>query len=435
MSEYKLVLGLEIHIHVKTETGMFCRCKADIYGAEPNTHVCPVCLGLPGALPIPNLEAIKATQKLGIALNSTLNKESMFERKHYFYPDLPKGYQISQYKQPLCVGGYLDLKSGKRVEINRIHIEEDTAKSFHENGKTLIDYNMSGAPLMELVTEPCFETVEEAVEFCKQIQNIVRFLEISDADMEKAQMRLEPNISMRTIEMQQSNELPKYKVEVKNINSFRFMEKAVKAEMERQSELLSKGETPLQENRGYIEATGKTVSQRSKEEAHDYRYFPEPDIPPMIFDDIYFAELKSDMKELPTQIAKRLIDTYKVSANSAEMLVEAYGKEMVTKFEAIVSKGIDATKAVNTLLNKKDFQTLTVEEFISKLSQESDKVSDEDILVPVVQKVISENSKAVTDYKSGNLNSLQFLIGMVMRETKGKADANTIKELLLKQLT
>ncbi len=434
MSDYKLVLGLEIHIHVKTKTGMFCRCDADIFGAEPNTHVCPVCLGLPGALPIPNLDAVKATQKLGMALQSTLNKNSKFERKHYFYPDLPKGYQISQYEQPLCVGGYLDLKNGKRVLLNRIHIEEDTAKSFHENGKTLIDYNMSGSPLMEIVTEPCFDNVEDAVEFCKQIQNIVRFLEISEADMEKAQMRLEPNISMRTTEMASANELPKYKVEIKNINSFRFMEKAVKAEIERQSEMLARGETPLQENRGYVEATGKTISQRSKEEAHDYRYFPEPDIPPMTFDDAYFADLKSQLRELPSQMIDRLVAQYSIAKNSAEMLVEAFGKEMVEKYEVIVSKGVDATKALNTLLNKKEFSHLSVDEFISKLNDSESKVSDEDTLLPIIQKVISTNEKAVVDFKSGNENSLQFLIGMVMRETKGKADATLVSELLKKNL-
>src|SRR3989344_6138652 len=274
MTEYKLVLGLEVHIHLKTETKMFCACDSNIYEAEPNTHVCPVCLGLPGALPVPNFEAIKKTQVLGLALDSILNKESRFDRKHYFYPDLPKGFQISQYKQPLCEGGEIELDSGNKVSLERIHLEEDTAKSFHENGRTLIDFNKSGMPLVEIVTKPVFKTVGESVEFCKKIQDIIRYLEIGDADMEKGQMRLEANISIRTEEMEKKGILPEYKVEIKNINSFRFMEKAVRAEIQRQKDLWDKGTMPVQANRGYDEDSGVTVSQREKEEAHDYRYFP-----------------------------------------------------------------------------------------------------------------------------------------------------------------
>ncbi|MFC1755958.1 Asp-tRNA(Asn)/Glu-tRNA(Gln) amidotransferase subunit GatB [Patescibacteria group bacterium] len=302
--KYKLVLGLEIHLHLKTDRKMFCRCDADVYGKEPNTHTCPTCLGLPGALPVPNPEAIKKTQILGLALNSEINKDSRFDRKHYFYPDLPKGYQISQYKQPFCVGGHLELSNGKKAEIERVHLEEDTAKSMHEGDKTLVDFNLSSMPLVEIVTKPTFTTIEDAVEFSKKIQSMVRELGLGDTDMEKGQMRLEPNISLRTQEMEDADELPEYKVEIKNINSFRFMEKAVTAEVIRQRELLESGETPIQENRGYNEEKKTTVGQRSKEQAHDYRYFPEPDIPPMEFDKDYLDEVEKEFKELEKNLIK-----------------------------------------------------------------------------------------------------------------------------------
>ncbi|KKS72921.1 MAG: Aspartyl/glutamyl-tRNA(Asn/Gln) amidotransferase subunit B [candidate division WWE3 bacterium GW2011_GWD1_42_70] len=218
LGKYKLVVGMEVHIQPKTEQKMFCGCDANIWGAEPNTHTCPTCLGLPGALPVPNLEGVKKAQMLGLALNCTLNSDSRFDRKHYFYPDLPKGYQISQYKQPLCENGKLLLESGDTADIERVHLEEDVAKSFHEGGKTLVDFNKSGLPLIEVVTRPCFRSIEDAVDYCKKLQVICRYLGISEADMEKGQMRLEANISLRTGEMEEKDELSPYKVEVKNMN-------------------------------------------------------------------------------------------------------------------------------------------------------------------------------------------------------------------------
>jgi len=235
--EYKLALGLEVHLHLKTAKKMFCGCDADIYGKEPNTHVCPTCLGLPGALPVPNFDAVKMTQLLGLGLNCTLNNNSHFDRKHYFYPDLPKGYQISQYKQPLCENGFLILDSGEKIEIERVHLEEDTAKSFHEGGKTLIDFNKSGMPLVEIVTRPVFKTVVDAVAFSKKIQDIVRVLKVSDADMEKGHFRCDANVSVTAI----SNvKFPMSKlgvpVEIKNLNSFLMVEKALAYEIKRQTE-------------------------------------------------------------------------------------------------------------------------------------------------------------------------------------------------------
>lgn len=431
INNYKLVLGLEIHLHLRTATKMFCGCSADIYDAEPNTHTCPVCLGLPGALPVPNGEAVKKTQILGLALECHLNEKSRFDRKHYFYPDLPKGYQISQYKQPLCEGGELRLDSGEVAKLERIHLEEDTAKSFHENHKTLIDFNKGGMPLVEIVTTPCFHSVEDAVDFCKKIQDIVRFLDLGDVDMEKGQMRLEANISMRTLEMEERSELPKYKVEVKNINSFRFMAKAVKAEMIRQAEILAGGGEVKQENRGWNETTGTTVSQRDKEEAHDYRYFPEPDIPPMSFTKKYFDDLKKSLPELPEQRKLTLVNNYGLNDNLSRILSTSASSHLYNKFNEFVGKGLDASLTANYLVNKKGFADMNFEEFKTKLDEEKNKISSDMDLSPMIDSVLKRNPKAVEDYKKGKASSLEFLVGMVMRETRGKADANRVREELL----
>jgi aspartyl-tRNA(Asn)/glutamyl-tRNA(Gln) amidotransferase subunit B len=429
----KLVLGLEIHLHLKTKNKMFCGCSADIWEKEHNSLTCPVCLGLPGALPVPNKEAIKKTQMLGLALGCELNKKSNFDRKHYFYPDLPKGYQISQYKDPFCVGGFVDLDSGFKAEIERIHLEEDVAKSFHEKNRTLLDFNKSGMPLVEIVTKPVFNNVEDAVDFCKKIQQMVRFLGIGDVDMEKGQMRLEANISLRTAEMEQKGEFHNYKVEVKNINSFRFMEKAVLAEIERQSEVFASGQMPTQENRGFDENIGKTVAQRTKEEAHDYRYFPEPDIPPMGFDDSYIEELKSLVPELPHEIKNRLATDYGIRDMDALVLVEKLGMDFVKKFENYVGLGLDAQKSASALINRPETHGMSESEFENYISGGTVEI-EEERLVEIIKKVIDENPGAVEDYKNGKENSVQFLFGQIMRETKGKADPKITIPLIKRYL-
>jgi len=379
MSNYRLVLGLEIHWQPNTTRKMFCRCSTDIWKKEPNTRTCPTCLGLPGALPVPNLDAVRKTQLLGIALGCKINERSKFDRKHYFYPDLPKGYQISQYKEPLCFGGGLGV-----AELERIHLEEDTAKSIHKNDHTLVNFNTSGMPLIEIVTKPCFTTVEDAVVFSKSVQKLVRDLGLGDVAMEKGQMRLEPNISLRTMEMEEKGELPQYKVEIKNINSFKFMKKAVKAEINRQTKLLDSGATLMQENRGYNEHTGTTVSQRSKESAHDYRYFPEPDIPPMVFDNKYLEDLQNEYENI---------------------------KKLVEK------------SAANVVINKRDPKELF-----------DTKISDENELGKLVKEVISVNPDVVKVYKAGKENALQFLVGQIMSKTKGRADVKTVLKLFKKSL-
>ena len=416
---YKLVLGLEIHLHLRTKRKMFCRCSADIWEKEANSITCPVCLGLPGALPVPNEDAVRKTQLLGLALGCNLNQNSKFDRKHYFYPDLPKGYQISQYKEPLCLGGQVELDSGFFADIERIHLEEDVAKSFHEDDRTLLDFNKSGMPLVEIVTKPVFSNTSDAVDFCKKIQQTVRFLDIGDVDMEKGQMRLEANISLRTQEMEKRGELFNYKVEVKNINSFRFMEKAVIAEIERQLQVFEKGEMPIQENRGYNETTGKTVPQRTKEDAKDYRYFPEPDIPPMVFSNGYINELKKELPELPHMIKKRLVQNYGIKISESIVLVDNFGMEIVNKFEEFTKKGLDSKKLASALINKKETRLWTFDKFKDYL-QVPDESIDENALRDLIIKVMENNPKAVEDYKNGKESSIQFLFGQIMRETGGK---------------
>lgn len=416
---YKLVLGLEIHLHLRTKRKMFCRCSADIWEKEANSITCPVCLGLPGALPVPNEDAVRKTQLLGLALGCNLNQNSKFDRKHYFYPDLPKGYQISQYKEPLCLGGQVELDSGFFADIERIHLEEDVAKSFHEDDRTLLDFNKSGMPLVEIVTKPVFSNTSDAVDFCKKIQQTVRFLDIGDVDMEKGQMRLEANISLRTQEMEKRGELFTYKVEVKNINSFKFMEKAVIAEIERQLQVFEKGEMPIQENRGYNETTGKTVPQRTKEDAKDYRYFPEPDIPPMVFSNGYINGLKKELPELPHMIKKRLVQNYGIKMSESVVLVDNFGMEIVNKFEEFTKKGLDSKKLASALINKKETHLWTFDKFKDYL-QVPDESIDENALRDLIIKVMENNPKAVEDYKNGKESSIQFLFGQIMRETGGK---------------
>jgi len=308
MTSYQPVIGLEVHLQSKTNSKMFCSCDANYFGKEPNTTVCPVCLGLPGALPTINKKAIDLCLKLAIALNCKINRLTKFDRKNYFYPDLPKGYQITQYDLPIGYDGFLEIdvdKDSRRIRIARVHQEEDTGKSIHEGDFTLLDFNKSGVALIEIVTMPDFTEVKEVIEYAKELKRIVRYLDISNADMEKGQMRFELNISLREAG---SSELPDYKVEVKNIGSISVLEKVINFEIKRQSELLDKGEKPAQETRGIRDMTGATVSQRFKEGSSDYIYFPEPDLPPIEFDDKLIQSISLQIIELPRVKRDRLIN-------------------------------------------------------------------------------------------------------------------------------
>ena len=427
MSKYQPVIGLEIHVELKTKSKMFCQCDADYFGKEPNTNTCPVCLGLPGALPVPNKKAIEWTIKIAQALGCKINQVSKFDRKHYFYPDLPKGYQISQYDEPIGLGGSL-----RGFNITRVHLEEDTGKLSHSGDETLVDFNRSSVPLVETVTEPDFENSDDVKAFLEELQVVIRYLDVSDADMEKGSMRLEPNISLRK---KGEKGLPNYKVEVKNINSFKFVKKAIEYEIKRQTEILDRGETPAQETRGWDENKSKTFSQRSKEDAHDYRYFPEPDIPPLTFESNYLKELKSEMPELPAQKLKRYINELGIKEQDAFILTR--DKKLADYFEEIISKTkLNSQNIANLIINKKIPTDISPEEFIKRASSQSaPKQTDQTALNSAIDTILSHNQKAVDEYKSGKENVAMFLVGQVMREMKGQADATLVKELLIKKLT
>lgn len=461
---YKPVIGLEVHVELKTKSKMFCGCSADYFGQKPNTHTCPVCLGLPGALPVPNKKAIEWCVMIGQALNCDINKFSKFDRKNYFYPDLAKGYQISQYDKPFCVNGWINIAgrtsqievskngeqqatSDKRIRIRRVHMEEDTAKLTHQVENSLIDFNRSGVPLVEIVTEPDFESSSEVVEYLKKLQQIVRYLGVSDADMDKGNMRLEPNISLargtsqvalsNNDERKTKSELPKYKVEVKNINSFRFVEKAIEYEIKRQAEILDSGKTPVQETRGWNETKNATVSQRLKEEANDYRYFPEPDIPPIRWTEFQISNFKSQIGELPDAKLNRFIKDFNLSKYDAEILTREI--DMANYFEKSVKVGktfnISPKQIANTTINKKiDIEKILPAELIRNIISSKKTVDmDEDKLIEIINKTLSENQKAVTDYKSGKIQVIGFLLGKIKQHFP-TADTNQIKSALERYL-
>lgn len=437
--KYFPVIGLEVHVELNTKSKMFCGCSADYFGQKPNTHTCPVCLGHPGALPVPNKKAIESCIKIGLALNCDIPVFSKFDRKNYFYPDLAKGYQISQYDQPFAQNGWIKLSNGKKIGITRVHMEEDTGKLIHEkvNGEnvSLIDFNRSGVPLVEIVTEPDFDDAEDVREYLQKLQQIVRYLGVSSADMDKGNMRLEPNISLRK---KGEKDLPNYKVEVKNINSFGFVVKAIKSELERQEKILNDGKTPLQETRGYVEKSSSTVSQRSKEDAQDYRYFPEPDIPPLRWTINFIDGLKNKMPELPQEKENRFIKEYKISSYNASLLTK--DKSLADFFENCAIDGkefeINPKPIADYLINKKIVpEKQTPAEIIKKI-KESSKVDeiDNEKLEKIIQEVLKKNPKAIEDYKSGKENAIMFLLGEVIREYKARIDTNIVKESLLSKL-
>ncbi len=479
MSEYNPTIGLEIHAELKTRTKMFCDSLNDSEEQHPNINVCPVCLGHPGTLPVPNKQAIEHVIKVGLALGSEISESTKFDRKNYFYPDLPKAYQISQYDKPLVTGGTL-----KNVRIRRVHLEEDTANLAHADGASLVDYNRSGVPLMELVTEPDFTSADQVADFARELQLILRYLGVSDANMEKGEMRIEANVSLNM----------GTKVELKNINSFKAVHDAVEYELKRQEEALKTGEAITQQTRGWDEIKQKTIIQRSKEEAHDYRYFPEPDIPPFetkVFD---LDQLKAALEELPAQKRVRFMNEYGLDEKQTELLVgdpamADYFEEAASELQEFLADGQDgadgtgeASKAgINTLYNYltsdlrgllnqngtpssytkvlpehlahlagfieqkkitsrqakdmlvKMFETGADPEEIMK-SESIGIVSDEGEIEAVVLAVIAEHHAAVADYKAGKKASLQFLIGKAMSTLKGKARPDMLKDLFERNL-
>jgi aspartyl-tRNA(Asn)/glutamyl-tRNA(Gln) amidotransferase subunit B len=439
MSKYTPIIGLEVHVELKTQSKMFCTCSADYFGQEPNSHTCPVCLGLPGALPVPNKLAIEWCIKISHALNCKINSFSKFDRKNYFYPDLAKGYQISQYDLPFGYEGFIELSNGKRIGITRVHMEEDTGKLSHQeiNGKkaSLIDFNRSGVPLVEIVTEPDFHNAEDVKEYLQKLHQIVKYLDVSNADMEKGEMRLEPNISLST----DPKKLPNYKVEVKNINSFRFVEKAINYEVKRQEEILEEGERPAQETRGWDETRQKTFSQRSKEEAHDYRYFPEPDIPPIVIPQDGISRLKDQVPELPDKKLKRFVKEFSLTEYDSEILTRE--KPLADFFEEAAREGkaqdIKPKEIANFIINKKtDSTSISPLSLVKQIAASKQTITvDEKELQKMIDDVIAENAKAVEDYKSGKEASIMFLLGQTMKKLGKKVDTKIVLEKIKKTIT
>lgn len=490
MAQYEATIGMEVHAELKTASKMFCACKNGL-GLEtvPNVNVCQVCTAQPGALPVPNRTAIEAVQKVGLALNCALRLHSKFDRKNYFYPDLPKGYQISQYDEPFCEHGTMEI-DGRLFNITRIHLEEDTGKSMHPDAAdyTLVDYNRAGVPLMELVTEPDFSTAKDARAFCQKLRQILRYLEVSDADMEKGQMRCEVNISLHQVG---EDRLSGTKVEIKNLNSFKSVERAIEYEIGRQTEALEQGESIVQETRGWDEARGATVSQRKKESAHDYRYFPEPDIPPFVFTQEDITRLKADLPELPDEKRERFMSEYGLPVADAVILVE--DKAVAGYFEAVVSElgakrdaaetGADLNRMIKLAANyfitevrkylgeERAIASLSItpenyaefvvivadgkinssaaqtvlKEMLAGADGDTDpthiierlnlgQMSDAGELEKVVDAILAANSQSIADFKAGKQNAFQYLIGQVMKETKGKANPQIVSELLKQKL-
>jgi len=493
---YYPVIGLEIHIELKTRTKMFCSCLNNPKETKANTNICPVCLGHPGVLPVINREAVRKVIKTGLALNCQIPAFSKFDRKNYFYPDLPKGYQISQYDKPLCVNGFLEVsespeKALRRIRIRRVHLEEDTGRLLHPEAAdySLVDFNRAGVPLMELVTEPDIRSAIEARRFAEELQLILRYLGVSDADMEKGQMRVEVNISLAKgdpNEKLEENQLGT-KAEIKNLNSFRSVERAINYEIERQEDVLNAGEKVAQETRGWNEGRGITVSQREKEAAHDYRYFPEPDLPLLSFSEKDLAEIRPEIPELSYERRQRLLAEYNLEPKIAEIFVQ--NKELGEYFEKVVSEFDPRLEraelfeliklAVNYLTTEilgllqkqgraftKDFvvSSENFAEFItlvhqgkissplakvvlkkmlktgadpSHIIEEEDlfPISDEAEIKKAVAEAIVANPKAVEDYKKGKENALQFLVGQIMAKTKGKVSPQKTAEILNQLLT
>lgn len=437
---YSLACGLEIHAELKTRSKMFCGCKNDPFGAEkPNIYTCPTCLGMPGGSPVANKKAIEWTIKVGLALGCKINLFSKFDRKNYFYPDLPKAYQISQYDLPFCYDGVLETSFGP-VGITRIHLEEDTGKLLHKvvDGKqvSLIDFNRSSVPLMEIVTEPDIHSPEQAKEYAKEIRKILKYLDVADCDMDQGGMRLEANISLRS---EGQKELPKYKVEIKNINSFRFMEQAIEYEMDRQAKILDKGNVPTQETRGWNSTKSITFSQRTKEDSEDYRYFPDPDLPPIRYSRESIEKMRAELPELPSQKSIRWATEYRVEERYSKQIIshEKISNWLEESFKICKIENIEPNKLASAIVNKNiivshEITSTQVVKELKKLSQ-TDEVSDNEI-ISAIKEVMTLNDDAVLKFKSGDTKVMGFFIGQTMRKLGKKVDNKKLGELLLNEL-
>lgn len=453
MSTYRPTIGLEIHAELKTKTKMFCSCLNNPDEETPNLNICPVCMAHPGTLPVINREAVHKVLLMGTAISGVIADDTEFDRKNYFYPDIPKGYQLSQYKRPLVSGGNL-----AGVAITRVHLEEDTARSQHVGDKSLVDYNRAGVPLMELVTEPVIHDAETAGAFARELQLLLRYLGAGEANMEKGEMRVEANISVSP------DDTLGTKVEVKNLNSFRSVERAIAFEIARQIKLLEKGEQIVQETRGWDEAKQTTFSQRKKESSHDYRYFPDPDLPKLVLSEVSefsTGALTKELPELPWQKRERLQKLGYLQAQDIEQLVGNFElSSLLSKVEQILAEPALIKTAANFILNdivgqkKKDpMWQLPDPAFLSEVvrTYHEGKIAspqakqailtgaiiapaDDSTLPTLVEKIIAANPNVVSDYKAGKEAALQFLVGQGMKESKGSANPSVLRERIISAL-
>jgi len=474
--KYEIVIGLEVHAQLQTKTKIFCGCETR-FGEEANTRTCPVCIGMPGVLPVLNKKALDYIVKTGLAMNCKISSYSRFARKNYFYPDLPKGYQISQYELPVCEHGHVEIMVDgklKRIGITRIHLEEDAGKNLHqtESGSSLVDLNRAGTPLMEIVSEPDIRSAEEASEYLKKLRSILRYIEVSDADMEKGNFRCDANVSIRPAGSKEFGT----RAEIKNVNSFKFVQKALEYEIKRQAQLLDGGDRVIQETRLFDSAKGVTFSMRNKEEAHDYRYFPEPDLVPIVVPQSTVTKIAATIPELPDTKRARFVNEYSIPEYDAEMLTQsratadyfeqtaklsnqpkavsnwmmgelmrllkADGQEIescpikpdkLAGMIKMINEGVISIKIAKTVFEEmyrsgKDAGIIVQEKGLVQ-------VSDTGAIEQIIADVIRANPGQAADYKAGKEKLFGFFVGQVMKASKGKANPDLVNQLLKKKLS
>jgi aspartyl-tRNA(Asn)/glutamyl-tRNA(Gln) amidotransferase subunit B len=484
MAKYEAVIGLEVHVQLLTETKAFCGC-ANKYGSAPNTNVCPVCLALPGALPVLNRRAVELAALTGLAIHCQVRERSIFARKNYFYPDSPKGYQISQFDKPICEHGWIDISvpdittadgSVKRIGVTRAHLEEDAGKSIHDGfadsaTRTYVDLNRCGTPLVEIVSEPDMRTPDEAFEYLTKLKEILLFAGVSDVNMEEGSLRCDANVSV----MPRGATKFGTKVEVKNVNSFRYIRSALEYEIERQIEIVEAGGRITQETRLWNSAEGRTFSMRSKEQAHDYRYFPEPDLPPLVVSPAWLAEIAATMPELPEARRKRMIAEYELTGQDAQTLTAT--REFADRFEAAARTAKSPRRLANLLLSELGgrLKTAGIELDASPISlaglvqaadlveegkisskqlkglfdicfekgedfpavyerEKPQQITDSNAIEALIDQVIAANAAQVAQYKAGKKTVAGFFVGQVMRASKGQANPALLNELVTKKL-